>query len=77
MISDQSAAGRYFTTAEAARRLRRCTKTLERLRQSAGGPRFLQFGRKVLYAEAALMEFEAAHTTSSRPQPMRSEEIAA
>jgi predicted site-specific integrase-resolvase len=77
MFSNQSTVGRYFTTAEVAERLRVCTKTLERWRQNGYGPRFLQLGKRALYSESSLAEWEAARTMSSRPRLARREEVAA
>ena len=74
MSTSRANMSQYFTTAEVAERLRICTKTLERWRQPGRGPRFLQLGKKALYSEASLAEFEAARTMSVRPQPARAQE---
>ena len=65
--------GRYLTTAMVAERLYVTTTTLERWRKTGYGPRFLQSGKRVLYAESALAEWEAEHTVSPRPLPQPGE----
>jgi excisionase family DNA binding protein len=52
---------------ETAQRLGICTRTLERLRLTGGGPRFVKIGRRVLYREAdvdAWLETKARASTS-------------
>jgi Helix-turn-helix domain len=78
MSTSQVSTGCYFTAAEVAARLRVCTKTLERWRESGYGPCFLQLGRRPLYSEASLREWEAARTMIARAKPAQiREDVAA
>ena len=47
---------------EAASRLRITPGTLANLRCAGTGPRFIRFGRRVLYRECDIAAFEQAHT---------------
>jgi hypothetical protein len=52
---------------EAAERLRVAPGTLANWRTAGGGPRYIKFGRRVLYPEAELNVFEQInlHTTAA------------
>ena len=48
----------HLTTTETAQRLRISVGTLANLRVKGSGPRFIHFGRRVLYPLAELERFE-------------------
>ena len=50
---------------EAAKRLRVSKGTLANWRTAGGGPRYIKFGRRVLYPETELAAFEQRFTYSS------------
>ncbi|HJW72593.1 MAG TPA: helix-turn-helix domain-containing protein [Geothrix sp.] len=50
-----------LTTKETAERLRVSICTLANWRVSGGGPRYIKFGRKVLYPLSELEAYEKAH----------------
>jgi predicted DNA-binding transcriptional regulator AlpA len=52
--------GMHLTTKEAAKRLRLAEATLKNWRVSGAGPRYLKFGRKVLYPLAEIDAWEKA-----------------
>jgi excisionase family DNA binding protein len=56
---------RLHTQAEAAELLRLSERTLERLRVTGEGPRFVKAGRRVLYRDADLDAWVDARTKSS------------
>jgi excisionase family DNA binding protein len=51
--------------AEAAERLRVSKGTLANWRTAGGGPRFVKFGRRVLYPESELAAFEQKNIRTS------------
>jgi len=51
--------GMHLTTEELATRLRLAESTLKNWRVSGEGPRYLKFGRKVLYPVSEVEDFEA------------------
>lgn len=58
-MGDPLSAVRYFTTAEVAERYRASDGTVRYWRHIGYGPRGVKIGRRVLYTEAALAEFDA------------------
>lgn len=58
-------AGMNLTITEAAERLRLSRYTLSNWRQQGIGPKFIKFGRVVLYPEAELEAWEKRNTHTS------------
>jgi excisionase family DNA binding protein len=54
-----------LTQAEAARFLRLSERTLERLRVSGGGPKYVKIGRRVFYRQQDLEAWVADHLVGS------------
>lgn len=64
MNKSEGAAVNYLPD-EAAERLKCSKGTLANWRTAGGGPRFIKYGRKVLYPEAELIAFEQKNLRSS------------
>jgi len=62
---------RLLTQAEAARELRLSERTLERLRLTGDGPKFIKAGRRVLYEYADLAAWIASRARSSTSEAAR------
>lgn len=58
-----------LTPKEAADRLRLSSGTLANMRCKGGGPKYIQWGRKVLYPLAEIEAFEQKHLRSNTAQP--------
>jgi len=56
---------RLLTQSDAAKLLRLSERTLERLRVTGGGPKFIKAGRSVRYREADLEAWIAARVINS------------
>jgi excisionase family DNA binding protein len=59
-----------LTGREAAMALRLSERTLERLRVSGGGPRFIKAGKAVRYREADLEAWIEAHSRASTSEAL-------
>ena len=57
-----------FSTAEAAKALRLSPSTLNKLRVSGNGPRFVKLGRRVVYLGTDLAEWINSHRRDSTSQ---------
>ncbi len=57
--------GRFLRTEQVAEYFGIAVSTLEKLRVSGNGPRFIKFGRRVLYAVADLDAYVEARQRSS------------
>ena len=62
---DNSGPQGTLTTAEAAARLGLAVSTVEKMRLTGDGPRFLKLGRAVRYTPASLNDWLAAREVSS------------
>lgn len=51
-----------LTSSEVAARLRISKGTLANWRTTGEGPRFIKFGKTILYPESELLKFERKHT---------------
>jgi excisionase family DNA binding protein len=58
-----------LTQREAATVMRLSQRTLERLRVSGGGPRFVKAGKAVRYQQEALERWVAAQSRASTSEP--------
>jgi Helix-turn-helix domain len=54
-----------LTASEAARALRLSERTLERLRYSGLGPKFIKLKRRVLYQQSDLSDWATSHVVGS------------
>jgi hypothetical protein len=54
-----------LSTRDAARTLKLSVRTLERLRVSGGGPKYIKIGRCVRYEDPAIQSWLSDHTVSS------------
>ncbi len=61
----QSEPMEFFTTPEAATKIRMKPTTLEAWRVRGGGPEFVRFGRAVRYSRQALEAFASRNTRTS------------
>jgi predicted DNA-binding transcriptional regulator AlpA len=59
-----------LTAAEAARTLRLSGRSLERLRCSGLGPKYVKLKRRVLYQQSDLEEWIASHVVGSTSEVM-------
>ncbi len=69
MTADQDNQNHYLTSAEAAEFLKLSIRTLERMRVTGEGPRFMKAGAgkrsRVLYKQSDIVEWLEGHTYQS------------
>jgi len=68
-MSDKMAS--HLTTTMLSRRLCTTTKTLERWRANGFGPRFMRVGKRILYSERSVSEWEKSVTVGSNAEAAR------
>lgn len=61
--------GTYLTTPQASERLTLAVSTLEKLRVTGGGPKFLKLGRRVVYTIADLDAYATGGARNSTSDP--------